>query len=170
MTKSSEITTNKSNNPELSTSIYESPELEYSLFRLGRAIRKITYPNCSKEASSIDGAGYWQLAILNELGPQRPSDLAGLLSLDISTVSRQLKQLEISGLVTRKVHDHDARAYLIIITRQGEQVLKELTKLRQQTISKVVGKWPESEVAVLLELVEKLTSGIENQIATKSDS
>lgn len=170
MTDTTETSANKSDNPRLRTSISDSPELEYSLFRLGRAIRKITYPNCSKEASSIDGAGYWQLALLKELGPQRPSDLAGFLSLDISTVSRQLKQLEISGLVTRKVHDHDARAYLIIITQQGEQVLNELTRLRQHTISEVVAKWPESEVAVLLELVEKLTSGIERQIGIKSDS
>lgn len=147
--------------------IYNSPELEHSLFRLGRAIRKITYPECSKEASSIDGAGYWQMAILHELGPQRPSDLANLLSLDISTVSRQLKQLEASGLVKRKVHDQDARAYLIIITKDGERVLKEIMKLRQQTISEVVKTWPTNEVEILLGLVEKLTAGLENHAGSK---
>lgn len=144
-----------------------TPELEHSLFRLGRAIRKITYPNCSKEVASTDGAGYWQLAILHEHGPQRPSDLAGILSLDISTVSRQLKQLEAAGLVSRKVHDLDARAYIILITPRGERVLKELMKLRQQTISEVVQKWPSEEVEVLLDLVEKLTAGIESRIGLR---
>lgn len=148
----------------------QSPELENSLFRLGRAIRKITYPHCSKEASAVDGAGFWQLAILKEQGPQRPSDLAQLLSLDISTVSRQLKQLENSGLVTRKVHDQDARAYLIIITKKGQQVLDEIISLRQRTISDVVAQWPESEVKTLLELVEKLTSGVEKQVGIRNFS
>ncbi len=139
-------------------------DLERSIFKLSRAIRKITYPNCSKEASAIDGAGYWQLAILNEVGPQRPSDLAQILSLDISTVSRQLKQLETSGLVERKVHHLDARAYLIMITKSGQKVFRELTKLRQKTISEVVASWNDPEVQSLLALVQKMTEGIEKQL------
>lgn len=144
------------------------PELEHSLFRLGRAIRKITYPNCSKEAAAIDGAGYWQLAMLNELGPLRPSDLAGLLSLDISTVSRQLKQLQEAGLVTRKVHDQDARAYLIIISEAGRKVLAEITELRQRTIAQVVESWPKPDVLALVQYVQTLTIGLENQIGCKN--
>ena len=149
------------------TSIVSSPELEHLLFRLGRALRRITYPHCSKEASAIDGAGFWQLAILHEHGALRPSDLANILSLDISTVSRQLKQLESNGLVTRKVHEQDARAYLIIISETGERVLDEIIKLRQQTIAEVVAKWPKSEVRTLMNLVDKLTLGIEKQIGQR---
>ena len=152
------------------TSIVSSHELEHLLFRLGRALRKITYPHCSKEASSIDGAGFWQLAILHEHGSLRPSDLANILSLDISTVSRQLKQLEANGLVTRKVHEQDARAYLIIISETGERVLDEIIKLRQQTIAEVVAKWPKSEVKTLMDLVDKLTMGIEKQIGQRHPS
>ncbi|TAN24985.1 MAG: MarR family transcriptional regulator [Actinomycetota bacterium] len=154
--------------PEIGSSEVSSPELEQLLFRLGRALRKITYPHCSKEASSIDGAGYWQLAILHEHGPLRPSDLANILSLDISTVSRQLKQLEANGLVTRKVHEQDARAYLIIITQTGERVLDEIIRLRQQTIDGVVEQWPKGEVQMLLKLVEKLTFGIEKQAVPRA--
>lgn len=153
-----------------STSIVSSPELEHLLFRLGRALRRITYPHCSKEASSIDGAGFWQLAILHEHGPLRPSDLANILSLDISTVSRQLKQLESNGLVTRKVHEQDARAYLIIISETGERVLDEIIKLRQQTIAEVVAEWPKSQVQTLMDLVDRLTLGIEKQIGQRHPS
>ncbi len=156
--------------PKAGGSIVNSPELEHLLFRLGRALRKITYPHCSKEASSIDGAGFWQLALLHEHGPLRPSDLASILSLDISTVSRQLKQLESNGLVTRKVHQQDARAYLIIISESGERVLNEIIGLRQQTISEVVAKWPKSEVQTLMELVDKLTLGIEKQVSQRQPS
>ena len=154
--------------PETGGSRVGSPELEHLLFRLGRALRKITYPHCSKEASAIDGAGYWQLALLDEHGPLRPSDLAGILSLDISTVSRQLKQLEANGLVIRKVHEQDARAYLIIISPAGKRVLDEVIKLRQQTIDEVVAHWPKSEVQTLLKLIEKLTFGIEKKAGHKS--
>lgn len=145
-----------------------SPELEHLLFKLGRALRKITYPHCSKEASSVDGAGFWHLAILHEHGPLRPSDLASVLSLDISTVSRQLKQLEANALVTRKVHEQDARAYLFIISENGERVLNEIINLRQQTISEVVAQWPKTEVDMLLCLIEKLTFGVEKQVGQKS--
>lgn len=146
------------------------PELEHSLFRLGRALRKISYPNCSKEAASIDGAGYWQLAMLSELGPLRPSDLAQLLSLDISTVSRQLKQLQQAGLVTRKVHDQDARAYLMIISEAGSKVLDEITQLRRQTISQVVESWDTPEVETLVGLIQQLTGGLEKQIGYRYPS
>lgn len=155
-------------NPPSEGTILKSPELEHSLFRLGRAIRRITFPHCSKEASSVDGAGFWQLVILQELGPQRPSDLANILSLDISTVSRQLKQLEAAGLVKRKVHEHDARAYLMMVTASGANVLDEIVKLRQNAISEVVGKWSKEDVQSLLQLMERLTIGIEKQVGIRN--
>lgn len=159
-----EARTAETNAPASST-----PELEQQLFRLGRAIRKISFPHCSKEAAAIDGAGFWQLSLLRERGPLRPSDLANFLSLDISTVSRQLKQLEANGLVTRKVHEQDARAYLIMISKAGERVLDEIVKLRQQTISEVVAEWPGSDVETLVKLIYKLTCGLE-KTSSKSAS
>ncbi len=160
--------TSKSRKAEGSFPAAGTPELEHQLFRLGRALRKITYPHCSKEAATIDGAGFWQLAVLREHGPLRPSDLANSLSLDISTVSRQLKQLESNGLVTRKVHEQDARAYLIMISEAGDRVLDEIIRLRQQTISKVVKEWPQPDVKALMRLVDALTRGIEQQSVSKN--
>lgn len=162
--------TAKASSAKSGNSILSSPDLEHLLFKLGRALRKITYPHCSKEASTIDGAGFWELALLHEHGALRPSDLANLLSLDISTVSRQLKQLETNGLVTRKVHEHDARAYLIMITDLGKRVLDEIVRLRQQTISEVVATWPKDEIDVLMRLIDKLTAGLERQIGQKASS
>lgn len=163
-------TTGKARPAKTLSSRANSPELEQQLFRLGRALRRITYPHCTKEAAAIDGAGFWELALLHEHGPLRPSDLANILSLDISTVSRQLKQLEINGLVTRKVHEQDARAYLIMISEAGERVLDEIIRLRQRTISEVVAEWPKSDVKTLVELIDRLTCGIERETGSKSPS
>ena len=162
--------TGKASVAKTSGSGANSPELEQQLLRLGRALRRITYPHYTKEAAAIDGAGFWELALLQEHGPLRPSDLANILSLDISTVSRQLKQLEINGLVTRKVHEQDARAYLIMISEAGEEVLDEIIKLRQRTISEVVSDWPKSDVKTLVELIKRLTCGIEKETGPKSPS
>ncbi|MEV8513365.1 MarR family transcriptional regulator [Dactylosporangium sp. NPDC051484] len=58
-------------------------------------------------------------------GPFRPSVLATDVSLDLSTVSRQVAALEHAGLVRRLQDPSDKRASLVEVTDLGREVFAE---------------------------------------------
>ena len=77
---------------------------------------------------------YLVLIVLWEHGPQGVGDLAGLVRIDLGTLSPMLKRLESKGLVTRRRQANDERRVHIALTPKGnslrkktEQMLGELT-------------------------------------------
>jgi len=93
-----------------------------------------------------------------ERGPVRPSVLAEVLYLDLSTVSRQLAALETSGWVARERDPDDRRAFLVRITDQGRRVLDANLAARRALLKDLLTDWSEDErleFARLLGLLNK---------------
>ena len=71
-----------------------SAELERSLTQVARLILRLEVPQTAlAKGESIDRAGYWLLVRLSSQSPIRLSELADTVSLDLSTVSRQMRDL-----------------------------------------------------------------------------
>ena len=135
-------------------------ELERGLFQLARALRKIRVTDETMPPYAT-GAGFWELVLLKHHAPIRSSDIAALLAIDISTVSRQIKQLEQGELVNKVPDAHDARASLLSLTDKGERVVDQLIRRRRQALENAFQGWTENDMETFNQLLAKFVSGLD---------
>src|SRR5437763_981206 len=94
-------------------------ELEREVGLLLRRSRAISSRLAAELHPDLDGAAYGLLALLQDSGPLRASDLVARLGLDKSTVSRQLASLVALGLVDRTADPDDGRAQVLRPSAEG---------------------------------------------------
>jgi DNA-binding MarR family transcriptional regulator len=138
-------------------------ELEHALFALARTILRFGIPpHALREGEYIDRAGYWMLTRLDESTvPMRMSDLAGLLELDLSTVSRQARQLVDGGLITRVADPVDRRACLVSLSARGHDVLEAVRGARHDALRRALSAWPDTETAALATSLARLAEDMQ---------
>ena len=76
----------------------------------------------ARSNEKLDRSAMNILGTLKLQGPKRTSDLADILALDRSTVSRQVASALDSGLVVRDDDEHDARAAVISLSDEGRSI------------------------------------------------
>lgn len=121
---------------------------------LGRHLRRL-------DGDTLDGSAVPVLATLDALGASRPGSVACALSLDASTVSRHMRQLEERGLVERTDDPDDGRASLIGLTPKGAAALAEHRARRRRLIATFLESWDEADRAVLRDLAARLVLELE---------
>jgi DNA-binding MarR family transcriptional regulator len=140
-------------------------ELESALFGVARTILRLGIPaHALREGEHIDRSAYWMLKRLDESGaPLRLSDLAGLLELDLSTVSRQARQLTDTGMMDRVADPADGRACLVSVSQRGREVLAAMRDARHEVLRTAMSRWAPQEraalAAALARLVEDMQGG-----------
>ena len=72
--------------------------------------------------SNVTPAQCHVLLALEESDPLSNAELAGLMQLDASTLSRTVDQLNRKGLVVRRPHPNDRRATLLELSDRGGKV------------------------------------------------
>ncbi len=133
-------------------------ELERAIFGIARAILRLGIPTSAlHDGEHVDRAAYWMLTRLDEAPvPMRMSDLAGLLELDLSTVSRQARQLVDGGLVTRVADPADGRACLVSLSDRGRDVLEAVRSARHDVLRNALDAWSPADRASLASLLSRL--------------
>ncbi|MGH7034443.1 MAG: MarR family winged helix-turn-helix transcriptional regulator [Stellaceae bacterium] len=77
--------------------------------------------------------GMWRaLAALSRNGGQRLVDLAGLTSIDVSTLSRMVTRLMHAGLVMRTRSKTSEREVVVMLTQKGRRLLDRLIPVARQ--------------------------------------
>ncbi|RBY81775.1 MarR family transcriptional regulator [Geodermatophilus sp. TF02-6] len=104
----------------------------------------------------LDGAAYGLLALLEDAGPLRASDLVARLGLDKSTVSRQVASLVDLGLVTREADPADGRAQVLRTSADGAARLARIREARRARWETDLADWPAEDVATLGQLLGRL--------------
>jgi DNA-binding MarR family transcriptional regulator len=104
----------------------------------------------------LDGAAYGLLALLQDTGPLRASDLVARLGLDKSTVSRQVATLVALGLVTREADPADGRAQVLSTSPEGAARLARIRDARRARWEADLADWPAEDVDTLGELLARL--------------
>ncbi len=138
--------------------------IEKVLSNLGRSCLKMTTTlNKTVNNDSFDRSAYWILVYLSENEPIRLSDLALRLGVDISTVSRQVKNLFDAKFISKTNDSVDKRASLLVTTKLGQRYKQEVTEMRKLTIAKAMENWKVSDKEVLLKLLNKLVSELHNE-------
>jgi DNA-binding MarR family transcriptional regulator len=123
------------------------------MLRRGRAISARLAGELHPE---LDGAAYGLLALLQDAGPLRASDLVARLGLDKSTVSRQVSQLVGLGLVERTADPDDGRAQVLTPSAEGAARLERIRTARRARWERDLGDWPTGDVATLAQLLSRL--------------
>ena len=139
-------------------------ELERALTELARAVLRIGVPEkSSSRAETVDRAGHWLLLRVAESEPVRLSDLADLIGLDLSTVSRQARNLADAGLLVRQADPADGRATLLSLSEDGRRVLDAVLASRRETVARLVADWSRDDRALLIRGLSAVTNGLANK-------
>lgn len=108
---------------------------------LRRASRAVTqHYEASFRGTGLRATQFTLLATLAQTGPQTLSDLAALLGLERTTLTRNLGPLERKGLVTNLAVD-DQRVRRIAVTKKGEATALsalDAWKQAQSTVDEVL--------------------------------
>ena len=117
----------------------------------------------------LDGAAYGLLALLQDAGPLRASELVARLGLDKSTVSRQVSSLVDLGMVTREPDPDDGRAQVLSTSAEGSARLARIREVRRARWEADMSGWPAQDVATLGELLARLNRLGEAREAESAD-
>ena len=86
------------------------------------------------------------------------AELSAKSAIDRTTMGGLIDRLEKEGLVARRSHPEDRRAYRICLTQKGKALEPELSPLADRAQRKFIAKLDEQEVEILKNLLEKIRS------------
>ncbi len=136
-------------------------ELERVMTAFGRAAVRMGIPgHLPESAIPFDKSAYWAMVCIGEAGPMRLSDLSAQLGLDLSTVSRQVRDLANAGLVERTPDPIDGRAMLLNLTTEGTKLQTSIAKVRRSRMDEVLEGWSKEEMGDLLKVLSRFTEGV----------
>ena len=130
--------------------------LEREIGLLLRRSRAISTRLARELHPDLDGAAYGLLALLQDSGPLRASDLVARLGLDKSTVSRQVSSLVDLGLVDRTADPEDGRAQVLTPSAEGSARLNRIRDARRARWESDLSGWDTDDVATLALLLGRL--------------
>lgn len=122
--------------------------------RIGRRMRQ-RLPGEELEFSLIA-----LLKALAHRGALRLTDLAAVLDLDASTVSRHVRTLEERGLVARTTDPDDGRATRLALTDEGRERLEAGAARRRALVAELLEDWSPEDRETLRRLLTRLSDDV----------
>lgn len=104
----------------------------------------------------LDRAAVAMLRRIAEHEPLRPGELAQVLAVQASHVTRQVQRLQQAGYVTRVPDPEDPRARRIRLTPLGEEAVARLGEAGARGMQLVLAEWSPAEVRLLARLVSRM--------------
>lgn len=132
--------------------------LEREIALMLRRSRAISSRLAAELHPDLDGAAYGLLALLQDAGPLRASDLVARLGLDKSTVSRQVGTLVQLGLVDRAADPADGRAQVLTPSAEGSARLSRIREARRARWEEDLAGWPLADVGTLADLLHRFNA------------
>jgi DNA-binding MarR family transcriptional regulator len=100
-------------------------------------------------------------------GPRKMSELADALFCDNSNVTGIVDRLEEHGLVRREAAEGDRRVKLIVLTKKGEWMRKEITKRMAQP-PPPIASLSEKDQRALRDILERAVASISEEEAAEA--
>ncbi|MGH9024167.1 MAG: MarR family winged helix-turn-helix transcriptional regulator [Acidimicrobiia bacterium] len=138
-------------------------EVEEALTRLAREVPRLQERALARAGVPFDRAAYLMLRWVGEYGEIRLSDLAGVVGVDVSTASRQVRVLEDEKLLERSSDERDRRVCLLRLTPAGEDAMLRLRDARRGAVEEVLAGWSSEERQALAALVLRLADDVAGQ-------
>jgi DNA-binding MarR family transcriptional regulator len=126
-----------------------------------RALYAALEPHSGSTISEkLDKGSIIVLATLDERGQLRLSDLAAVVDLDLSTVSRHVSYFEQLGLIERATDPGDRRASLVSITDRGRAGLTAIRGARTVLLDSVFSSWSSDDRREFHRLLGRLQTDV----------
>ena len=94
-------------------------------------------------------------------------DLAAILGLDTSTLSRTIDGIVKTGLVERQVNPEDRRCLNIVLTRQGKTVFDDINCTFDHFYTEIFDGIPVEKQAQIVESIDLIAKALANFNSTK---
>ena len=135
-------------------------QVDEALLTLGRPahLRRIGERVRAGAGLPLDRAAYPLLRGIAQCGPVRLSDLAARLGVQVSTASRQVKELEQAGLVERTGDPNDGRVAILALAPAGCEALLKLRESWRRALVEILEDWPEEDREALGALLSRLAA------------
>jgi DNA-binding MarR family transcriptional regulator len=144
--------------------------MDQAVTRVSRAARSPRLHQLMGEQARV-GLGehlHLTLAMLGGAGkPLRVSDLATLLDVERSTVSRRVAELVHLGLVTRSVDPDDRRAAVLQLTRSGQRAIGRIQQAWLGTLRRLTQDWPERRRSETTANLNRLADALDGLLASE---
>lgn len=131
-----------------------------TLFRLGGS-RRIHQQQSAAAGVSLSPQALRVLERTVEAGATTPGQLAHRLDLDPAVVTRLLRQLEDSGLVTRTRSAEDGRVSTVEATEEGLDAFGRVREVIWAQVRRALADWPGDDVATLARLLGQLVTDVQ---------
>jgi DNA-binding MarR family transcriptional regulator len=133
-----------------------------TLFRLSGS-RRIHQQQSAAAGVSLSPQALRVLERTVEAGQTTPGQLADRLDLDPAVVTRLLRQLEDSGLVTRSRSLEDGRVSTIEATTEGLDAFGRVRDVIWDQVRRALAGWPRPDIAALAELLGRLVRDVQTE-------
>ncbi|MDO9377524.1 MAG: MarR family transcriptional regulator [Nocardioidaceae bacterium] len=115
--------------------------------------------------ADLSATDAWLLGRVVEVGPVRLTDLARWQSVDKSTMTTQVRRLEVKELVERRTDDADRRVVLLRATAKGRRQHRDNTRRAQDVLDGLFTDWKDADRTELVRLLGMLVRQIESRDA-----
>ncbi len=116
----------------------------------------------------LEGPYFGTLARLATTGTATVSELASLLNLELSTVSRRVRVLEERQLIEREP-GKDRRTSHLRLTSEGQRMFQALEKGWREMLSEVVADWDPADIQRFSELFVRFAADFERYAGEQAD-
>ncbi|HEY5201673.1 MAG TPA: MarR family transcriptional regulator [Acidothermaceae bacterium] len=116
---------------------------------LGEALYTLAAGVIRRRSRTLSLTALSTLATLEQTGPRRLTDLAVAEEITQPSMTSLVTQLEQLGFAERRRDPADARVVLVAITRGGRQLMRERRRAGAQTLTELIDKLDEPDVAEL---------------------
>lgn len=108
----------------------------------------------------MDRASYLIARTLDVTGPSSVNELARVLGLDGSTVTRQVATMEARSQVSRRPHPDDGRVWVISLTAAGRRAMAKIGSIRRERFAESLSAWSESDVDTFSTLLQRFNADL----------
>ncbi|MGC0419294.1 MarR family winged helix-turn-helix transcriptional regulator [Embleya sp. AB8] len=141
--------------------LYDRLQHEVALF--ARRAEQTRLGAVGELRNSMDRAAYLLLGRLEAGGPMGVKALAQAMSIDSSTVTRQVTPLVEQGLVDRVPNPDDGRAVLLELSAEGRDRLHQVRHARQRLMAEICAGWSPDDRERFTELLTRFNASMERR-------
>jgi DNA-binding MarR family transcriptional regulator len=112
--------------------------------------------------AGIRSSQYGMLRCIDTLLTPFISDIARVLSMDQTTVTRNVKQLEKISLVKTLPHPDDPRKKMVVLTKAGRQKLIKALPLWEKAQERIHARVSDEKIETLFSLLAEVSNAAKN--------
>jgi Transcriptional regulators len=102
---------------------------------------------------SIQPAAFHIIRWLYSYGPASAAELAESTAMDRSSVSRLIKQLELSGYIKRESVPQDGRSILLSLTELGQEMTYNTLKEKEAVFYDRISNWSNEQLEKFIQML-----------------